>query len=192
MIVIPQIAEQRVFARHIVSLGLGRMIEPRELTPQLLRTTVMEVLESEELKRNVLAAKAALPTIPAAVTACASLEALTRTQPRREVAGAATDAERYLYARHRPVLSLLIWSMLEHSNCHFRLVGNGCSPEEMALLRRLSEQSPRLAFLALPAGRCCHTARRSTTCRLPRMRTGSRFSIPISVRAGHFRPGSSS
>ena len=76
MIVIPQIAEQRVFARHIVSLGLGRMIEPRELTPQLLRTTVMEVLESEELKRNVLAAKAALPTIPAAVTACASLEAL--------------------------------------------------------------------------------------------------------------------
>ena len=47
-------------------------------------------------------------------------------------------------------LSLLIWSMLDHSNCRFRLVANGCSPDEMALLRRLCEQSPRLAFLALP------------------------------------------
>ena len=76
MIVIPQIAEQRVFARHIASLGLGRMIEPRELTAQLLRNTVMEMLDSEDLRRNMLAAKAALPKTPAAVTACDSLEAL--------------------------------------------------------------------------------------------------------------------
>jgi MGT family glycosyltransferase len=75
MLVIPQIAEQRVFARHIVSLGLGRMIEPRQLTARLLRSTVMEMVESQVFRRNMQAAKAGLPEVPAAVTACNSIEA---------------------------------------------------------------------------------------------------------------------
>lgn len=76
MIVIPQIPEQRVFARHIANLGLGRMIEPRDLTAELLRTTVMEMLESETFKANLQAAKADLPKTPPAVTACDRIEAV--------------------------------------------------------------------------------------------------------------------
>ena len=47
-------------------------------------------------------------------------------------------------------LSLFIWSMLDHADCRFRLVANGCTSEEMAFLRRLAAHSPRLSFLALP------------------------------------------
>lgn len=48
-------------------------------------------------------------------------------------------------------LSFLLWSMLDHSECRFRLVANGCTPAEAAFLRRFAEQSPRLSFLMLPS-----------------------------------------
>jgi hypothetical protein len=43
--------ETRVFARHIVRLGLGQMITPQELTADLLRRTVMEMLASPRPSR---------------------------------------------------------------------------------------------------------------------------------------------
>jgi hypothetical protein len=48
-------------------------------------------------------------------------------------------------------LSLLVWSLLEHSDFRFRLVANGCPPDEASVLQRLAEQSPRCSFLPLPA-----------------------------------------
>ena len=47
-------------------------------------------------------------------------------------------------------LSLLVWSLLEHSDYRFRLVANGCLPDEASVLQRLAEQSPRCSFLPLP------------------------------------------
>lgn len=47
-------------------------------------------------------------------------------------------------------LSLLVWSLLEHSEYRFRLVANGCSPDEARVLQRLAEHAPRCSFLPLP------------------------------------------
>lgn len=46
--------------------------------------------------------------------------------------------------------SLFTFSLLKWSDYSFRLVANGCSPDEMRWLRRLCSKSPRLEFLALP------------------------------------------
>jgi hypothetical protein len=48
-------------------------------------------------------------------------------------------------------LSILLWSLLDHSDCHFRLVANACSPAEIGFLRRLAAHSPRLSYLVLPS-----------------------------------------
>ena len=46
--------------------------------------------------------------------------------------------------------SLFTLSLLKWSDCSFRLVANGCSPEEVHWLQRLCSRSSRLEFLALP------------------------------------------
>ena len=43
-----------------------------------------------------------------------------------------------------------VFGLLEWSGCSFRLVANGCSPEEVGLLQRLCSRNLRLDFLALP------------------------------------------
>lgn len=47
-------------------------------------------------------------------------------------------------------LRLFVLSLLKWSPCSFRLVANGCSPEEKGLLKSLCLLNPRLQFLALP------------------------------------------
>jgi hypothetical protein len=48
------------------------------------------------------------------------------------------------------LLTLFVFSLLEWSDCSFRLVSNGCLPEEIDLLRRLCSTTRRLEYLALP------------------------------------------
>lgn len=45
----------------------------------------------------------------------------------------------------------LVNTLLRHSNCHYRLVANGCSPDELAYMERYAEQSIRLSVTRLPA-----------------------------------------
>ena len=44
----------------------------------------------------------------------------------------------------------LVSTLLRHSTCHYRLVGNGCSPDEIAHMERYAEQSDRLSVTRLP------------------------------------------
>ena len=50
-------------------------------------------------------------------------------------------------------LRLFALSLLDCADCSFRLVSNGCGPEEMRLLREFCGRNPRLEFLALPYAR---------------------------------------
>lgn len=45
----------------------------------------------------------------------------------------------------------LVSTLLRHSKCHYRLVANGCSPDEIAHMERYAEQSGRLSVVRLPA-----------------------------------------
>ncbi len=44
----------------------------------------------------------------------------------------------------------LVSTLLRHSTCHYRLVANGCSPDEIAHMERYAEQSGRLSVTRLP------------------------------------------
>ncbi len=45
----------------------------------------------------------------------------------------------------------LVNTLLRHSKCHYRLVANGCSPDEIAHMERYAAQSDRLSVVRLPA-----------------------------------------
>ncbi len=47
-------------------------------------------------------------------------------------------------------LSLFVHSLLKWSDCSYRLVSNGCLPAERRFLERMSRQSPRLEYWAIP------------------------------------------
>lgn len=49
----------------------------------------------------------------------------------------------------KPLLPLL-YSLLKWSDCHFRLVANGCSAHERAILQQLCADHARLTYIALP------------------------------------------
>jgi UDP:flavonoid glycosyltransferase YjiC (YdhE family) len=53
---------------------LGKYIDPMDLTVDLLRSTVAEVLENPLFRNNVQAFKDSLPNIPSAITACNQIE----------------------------------------------------------------------------------------------------------------------
>jgi MGT family glycosyltransferase len=74
MVVVPQIPEQLLRAQQIHELMLGKHIDPADLTADLLRHTVAEVLENPVFRNNVRALKHSLPKIPAAITACNQIE----------------------------------------------------------------------------------------------------------------------
>jgi UDP:flavonoid glycosyltransferase YjiC (YdhE family) len=74
MVVVPQIPEQLLRAQQIQRLMLGKYIDPTELTVDLLRGTLAEVLENPLFRNNVQAFKDSLPKIPSAITACNQIE----------------------------------------------------------------------------------------------------------------------
>jgi MGT family glycosyltransferase len=74
MVVVPQISEQLLRAQQIQRLMLGKYIDPTDLTVELLRCTVAEVLENPLFRNNVQAFKDSLPKIPSAITACNQIE----------------------------------------------------------------------------------------------------------------------
>ena len=74
MVVVPQIPEQLLRAQQIQRLMLGKYIDPADLTVDVLRGAVAEVLENPLFRQNVRALKKSLPKIPAAVTACNQIE----------------------------------------------------------------------------------------------------------------------
>lgn len=49
-----------------------------------------------------------------------------------------------------PRLGFFVESLLQHSDCHFRLVANGCSLPERQLMRHYCMRSERLSFAVLP------------------------------------------
>lgn len=74
MVVVPQIPEQLLRAQQIQRLMLGKHIDPANLTVDVLRGAVAEVLENPLFKNNVQALKQSLPKIPVAITACNQIE----------------------------------------------------------------------------------------------------------------------
>src|SRR5262249_45949879 len=76
MIVVPQITEQQIYARQIERIGLGKSIATEDLTAPLLRSTVMDALTDDRLRRNAEALKETLPKIPPAIPACDRIEAI--------------------------------------------------------------------------------------------------------------------
>jgi len=74
MVVVPQIPEQLLRAQQIQRLMLGKYISPTDLTVDVLRGAVAEVLENPLFRQNVQALKESLPKIPAAITACNQIE----------------------------------------------------------------------------------------------------------------------
>jgi MGT family glycosyltransferase len=74
MVVVPQIPEQLLRAQQIQRLMLGKYISPNDLTVDVLRGAVAEVLENPLFRQNVQALKESLPKIPAAITACNQIE----------------------------------------------------------------------------------------------------------------------
>lgn len=74
MVVVPQIPEQSLRAQQVQGLMLGKYIDPVDLTVDLLRSTLAEVLENPLYRNNVQAFKDSLPKIPAAITACNQIE----------------------------------------------------------------------------------------------------------------------
>jgi len=74
MVVVPQIPEQLLRAQQVQGLMLGKYIDPVDLTADLLRSTLVEVLENPLYRNNVQAFKDSLPKIPAAITACNQIE----------------------------------------------------------------------------------------------------------------------
>jgi MGT family glycosyltransferase len=74
MVVVPQIPEQLLRAKQIQRLMLGKYIDPTDLTVDVLRSAVAEVLENPLFRQNVQALKESLPKVPAAITACNQIE----------------------------------------------------------------------------------------------------------------------
>jgi len=74
MVVVPQIPEQLLRAQQIQRLMLGKHIDPADLTVDVLRDAVAEVLENPLFRQNVQALKQSLPKIPTAITACNQIE----------------------------------------------------------------------------------------------------------------------
>ncbi|HET8889832.1 MAG TPA: nucleotide disphospho-sugar-binding domain-containing protein [Candidatus Angelobacter sp.] len=74
MVVVPQIPEQLLRAQQIQRRMLGKYLDPGDVTVDLLRCTVAEVLENPLFRHNVQALKESLPKIPAAITACDQIE----------------------------------------------------------------------------------------------------------------------
>jgi len=50
-------------------------------------------------------------------------------------------------------MTLFLFSLLKWSDCSFRLVSNGCSPDELRHLRKLSDSDSRLELVVLPDNR---------------------------------------
>ena len=69
MIVVPQIPEQAFYGRTVARLGLGRCLHAGDLTVELLRTTVQDVLGDAAIARNVRTLRDSLPLVAPAVTA---------------------------------------------------------------------------------------------------------------------------
>jgi len=74
MVVVPQIPEQLLRAQQIQRLMLGKHIDPANLTVDVLRDAVAEVLENPLFRQNVQVLKQSLPKIPTAITACNQIE----------------------------------------------------------------------------------------------------------------------
>jgi MGT family glycosyltransferase len=74
MVVVPQIPEQLLRAQQIQRLMLGKHIDPADLTVDVLRDAVAEVLENPLFRQNVQVLKQSLPKIPTAITACNQIE----------------------------------------------------------------------------------------------------------------------
>ncbi len=74
MVVVPQIPEQLLRAQQVEELALGKYIDPADLTVDVLRCTLAEVLDNPLFRNNVQAFKNNLPNIPPAITACNQIE----------------------------------------------------------------------------------------------------------------------
>jgi MGT family glycosyltransferase len=99
MVVVPAQADQPRNARRCVDLGVGRVVGPKERTPEAIRTAVRAVLADPMYRRNAEGLRAAMATLPTMDYAVTLLERLATerqpmlTTPNRSTntAGAAID-----------------------------------------------------------------------------------------------------
>lgn len=74
MIVVPQIPEQHYYARTIQHLGIGKYLLPADLTPDVLQSSVAELMYNPAFRCNVHVLKDGLPKASAAKLACDYIE----------------------------------------------------------------------------------------------------------------------
>ena len=75
LVTVPQMPEQEANARRVEELGLGRRLVPQELTPELLRATVDEVVADEEIRANLAAMRTSIRRAGGSVAAADAIEA---------------------------------------------------------------------------------------------------------------------
>ncbi|WP_220214351.1 macrolide family glycosyltransferase [Streptomyces shenzhenensis] len=75
LVTVEQMTEQELNARRVAELGLGRRLDPADLTPDLLRTAVTEVGADEEIRANLADMSKALREAGGAVAAADAIEA---------------------------------------------------------------------------------------------------------------------
>jgi MGT family glycosyltransferase len=76
LVTVPQMPEQEANARRVEELGLGRRLDPQELTPERLRALVDEVAADEEIRAHLAAMRTAIRKAGGSVAAADAIEAL--------------------------------------------------------------------------------------------------------------------
>jgi MGT family glycosyltransferase len=74
MVVVPQIPEQLFRGQQVQRLMIGKYIDPNDLTVDLLRSVVGDLLENDLFRHNVQALKRDMPVVSAAIAACDQIE----------------------------------------------------------------------------------------------------------------------
>lgn len=74
LVAVPQMPEQEANARRVEDLGLGRRLDPAELSAELLRTAVTEVHHDERIRANLKQMRAAFDSAGGASAAVDAIE----------------------------------------------------------------------------------------------------------------------
>ena len=74
LVTVPQMPEQEANARRVEELGLGRRLDPQELTPERLRAAVDEVAADKEIRANLAAMRTSIRKAGGSVAAADAIE----------------------------------------------------------------------------------------------------------------------
>jgi MGT family glycosyltransferase len=89
VVVVPQQQDQRAIARQVADLGVGRAIDPADLTARTLREAVESIAADPEVGRRVATLSHAVRNAPGATSVANRLEAIMATARQRPPAHSA-------------------------------------------------------------------------------------------------------